>query len=97
MAKSIRVIISGKEYLLRGDDEKLVQQVAREVNQQLSELEKSHRDESATTLSVLTALNIAEKHLIAERQNENNKKYVIDELDKISDYLEKINNLQDTN
>ena len=91
MAKSIRVIISGKEYLLRGEDEKLVQQVAREVNEQLAQLEKSHRDESATTLSVLTALNIAEKHLIAERQNDCNKKYVIDELSKMSDFLEKYN------
>lgn len=87
MAKSVRVIIGGKEYSLRGDDEKLIQQVANEVNTQLANLELSNKEESATTLSVLTALNIAEKYYKHCGEYNNYEKNIAIELNSMAEFL----------
>ncbi len=88
MAKSLRVIIGGKDYVLRGEDESLLQKVTQEVNSQLSSLEKSHTDESATTLSILAALNIAEKHYKYLEQDTDSNRYIINELNAMSEFLQ---------
>lgn len=89
MANSLRVIIGGKEYVLRGEDESLLQKVTQEVNSQLSSLENSHVDESATTLSILAALNIAEKHYKYKEQSTESSRYLINELNAMTEYLQK--------
>ncbi len=88
MAKSLKVNIGGKEYVLRGDDEALLQRVTREVNSQLAALENSHTEESATTLSILAALNIAEKHFKYKEQNTVSNKYIINEINAMTEFLQ---------
>jgi cell division protein ZapA (FtsZ GTPase activity inhibitor) len=88
MAKSIRVIIGGKEYTLKGQDEKLIQLASREVNMQLEELTQKHSKEPNTTLSILTALNIAEKYFKNLTQMEVDQKFMIKELNEMTNYLD---------
>ncbi len=87
MAKSIKVIIGGKEYSLRGDNEKLIQHVAGEVNSQLREIGSRHGEESATTQTVLTALNLAERGIRDRAQKEANELYVENELGKMAELI----------
>lgn len=88
MAKSIKVNIGGKEYSLRGDNEKLIFTLANEVNEQLDALGSRHGEESAATLSTLAALNLAEKAYLEKIQKANNETYILDELHKMTSYLE---------
>ena len=88
MVKSIRIVIGGKEYTLRGDNEKIIQLASSEVNRQLEELETRHYDESSTTLSVLAAMNIAEKFYLSREQHESDYFFVANEMENLADYLE---------
>jgi len=87
MAKSIKVIIGGKEYSLRGDNEKLIQHVAGEVNSQLRELGSRHGEESPITLTVLTALNLAERSVRDRTQKEVDTQYIIDEMNLMAELI----------
>ena len=87
MTKKMRVFIGGKEYPLRGDNEKLIQMAANEVNSQLEQLSVKHYDESEVRLSVLAALNIAEKQLKLQQQFEIDKRFVVKELGKITNFI----------
>jgi cell division protein ZapA (FtsZ GTPase activity inhibitor) len=81
MSKAIRVQIGGKELTLRGENEEKIKQSVREVNIQVQHLQQTLREQSTPTLTVLAALNIAEKYLDARS--------VTDELDKMTQYLER--------
>jgi cell division protein ZapA (FtsZ GTPase activity inhibitor) len=80
MVKSIRIVIGGKEYTLKGDDEKIIESAAQEVNRQIEELQSRHHEESASTLAVLAALNIAEESFKNKYQMEIDDSYVIAQL-----------------
>lgn len=89
MFRSITVTIDGKEYKLRGEDESLVREAADEVNEQITAMrDKSRDDWPATTLPVLAALNVAEKEVEQRRKNDTEIDYLINELNKMADYLE---------
>jgi hypothetical protein len=87
MPKSIRVIIGGKEYSLKGESELLVQLAADELNLQLEALGAKHLDETNVTISTLAALNIAEKHIKARQQNEMNVSFLKNELNSMANYI----------
>lgn len=87
MVKSIKVIIGGKEYSLRGDNEKLIQHVASEVNNQIKEIGARHTEESSTTISVLTALNMAEKGIREKIQRETDESFVVNELGRMAELI----------
>lgn len=87
MAKSVKVKIAGKEYSLKGHNEEIIQKASREVNSQLEALEERYKNETVSTLSVLTALNIAEKYCSIENELNSNKSKVIEELGKMTDFL----------
>ena len=93
MPKSVKVIIGNKEFTLKGEDEVLIDQAAHEVDSQLGELNKRNSAESPETLSILAALNIAEKYYKGRLQDEANVKFVIDELNKMTEYIETQNSV----
>jgi cell division protein ZapA (FtsZ GTPase activity inhibitor) len=89
MSKAIRVTIGGKDLTLRGENEEKIKKSVREVNLQIQSLQQSLREHSTPTLSLLAALNIAERYHDSEEQNARDVAYIADELDKMTQYLER--------
>ena len=89
MSKAIRVQIGGKELTLRGENEEKIKQSVRKVNIQVQHLQQTLREQSTPTLTVLAALNIAEKYLDEKEQHMQDARSVTDELDKMTQYLER--------
>lgn len=89
MSKAIRVTIGGKDLTLRGENEEKIKKSVREVNLQIQQLQHSLREHSTPTLSLLAALNIAERYHDSLEQNSRDVQYVADELDKMAQYLER--------
>ncbi len=69
MAKTIEITVGGKKYVLRGEDEELLASSVRLVDTEYENVRAKHARESADTISVLAALNIAEKHYMINNQN----------------------------
>ena len=88
MAKTIKVIIGGRDYNLVGDDDKMLLEISDEVNQTLSEIERSAGGMSSSTLAILTALNIAEKKHNVERLREYDNSFITTELTKMAEFLD---------
>ncbi len=89
MSKAIRVQIGGKDLTLRGENEEKIKQSVREVNIQVQHLQQTLREQSTPTLTVLAALNIAEKYLDEKEQHVQATRAVAEELDKMTQYLER--------
>ena len=89
MSKAIRVTLGGKDLTLRGDDEESIKKSVREVNIQIQELQQSMREQSTPTLSLLAALNLAERCLGAEEGRTQDVQWMTDELEKMTSYLER--------
>ncbi|HBB26648.1 MAG TPA: hypothetical protein DCZ59_10315 [Bacteroidetes bacterium] len=89
MSKAIRVTIAGKDLTLRGDNEEKIKQSVREVNVQFQNLQQTLREQSTPTLTVLTALNIAERYVEANAQRQSDVRYVAEELESMTRYLER--------
>jgi cell division protein ZapA (FtsZ GTPase activity inhibitor) len=89
MSKAIRVTIGGKDLTLRGDDEEKIKRSVREVNLQVQHLQQTLREQSTPTLTVLAALNIAERYLDVQDQSSKDVQFVTDELEKMTQYLER--------
>lgn len=86
MQKTIKVNIGGKEYSLRGENEEITALAAEEVNKQLKDLQ-SKLNEPIPTLSLLTALNIAEKYYTNKKQMEVDTKYLAEQLSEMVKFL----------
>ncbi|HLP29381.1 MAG: cell division protein ZapA [Ignavibacteria bacterium] len=89
MSKAIRVTIGGKDLTLRGNDEEKIKRSVREVNLQVQHLQQTLREQSTPTLTVLAALNIAERYLDVQDQSSKDVQFVTDELEKMTQYLER--------
>ncbi len=89
MSKAIRVTIGGKDLTLRGNDEEKIKKSVREVNLQVQHLQQTLREQSTPTLTILAALNIAEKYLDAQEQQAADLELVTDELTKMTEYLDR--------
>ena len=89
MSKAIRVTLGGKDLTLRGDNEESIKKSVREVNIQIQELQQSMREQSTPTLSLLAALNLAERCLVAEEGRSQDVLWMTDELEKMTSYLER--------
>ena len=86
--KTISVNIGGKEYRLSGEDEDLVRQTASMVDGQMKELVKKQKElADDKALPLLTALNIAEEAILDKRVSDNERLYLVDELQKMTDTL----------
>ena len=89
MSKAIRVTIGGKDLTLRGENEESIKKSVREVNLQIQTLQQSLRDQSTPTLSLLAALNLAERCLDAEDGRNADVTFLTTELEKMTSYLER--------
>jgi cell division protein ZapA (FtsZ GTPase activity inhibitor) len=87
MTKTVRVKIGGNEYNLRSDDETKVREVAGAVDAQFRQIQGVSKEQSTATLSILTALNIAEKEYDARRQQRIDQAYLASEVEKMVVYL----------
>ena len=88
MQKTIKVIIGEREYSLRGEDIDLIKSAATEVNSQLEAL-KGKSNEPVANLSLMAALNIAEKYYSVQKQSAIDLSYLTSELDSMVAYLKK--------
>ncbi len=89
MSKAIRVTIAGKDLTLRGENEEKIKQSVREVNIQFQHLQQTLREQSTPTLTVLAALNVAERYVEARDQRQQDVQFVTDELEGMTRYLER--------
>ena len=89
MSKAIRVTIGGKDLTLRGDNEESIKKSVREVNLQIQTLQQSLRDQSTPTVSLLAALNLAERCLDAEEGRSADVDFLTSELEKMTSYMER--------
>ncbi|MFM8770720.1 MAG: cell division protein ZapA [Candidatus Kapaibacterium sp.] len=89
MSKAIRVTIAGKDLTLRGDNEEKIKQSVREVNVQFQHLQQTLREQSTPTLTVLAALNVAERFVEAREQRQQDVRFVAEELESMTRYLER--------
>jgi cell division protein ZapA (FtsZ GTPase activity inhibitor) len=87
MKKTINVKIGGQDYNLRSDDEAKVRAVAAVVDSQFRQLQTSSKEPSTATISILTALNIAEQEYDARLQETINQHYLASEVEKMVTYL----------
>ena len=90
MADNIKVKIRGKEYSLKGENEKAIHFAAEKVDNEIKSLEKSHLTQSMETVAILAALNIAEEQYNDEKQFKIDENYLASELDKMADNLAEI-------
>lgn len=89
MEKFIRVGIRGKEYSLKGSDEKTILSLAREVDTTMKSIDKEYPNQKEETIAVLAALNFAELKKEIENQKKTDDDYLINELGKMSEKLSK--------
>jgi len=90
VVKTIKFTIGGRDYSLKGDNEALLYRAANDVNNVYSKIQESYPDESISTISVLTALNIAEKSIYEKQQIEVDENYLVEQINKMTDYLSKV-------
>lgn len=90
MSQTIRVKIGDAEYSLRGNDEDKIRRSAQEVDSQFTLLRNSLNEQSTVTLSILSALNLAEKYHEGKSQLEVNIQYMDSELRKMKSYVHQV-------
>ncbi|MBS4000475.1 MAG: cell division protein ZapA [Desulfobulbaceae bacterium] len=89
--KSFKVTIGGIEYKLTGDNEDLLRRAASEVDTHFSQIREQYSvSVSVNTLSVLSALNIAENKIKSEEKLKSDSEYLKTELNRMCDTLEQV-------
>ena len=88
MSKTVAVKIGGKEMNLRCEDETTLLRAASQVDSIITQLQQRAPDQTTATLSVLAALNIAEKSDEIVQQHHYDKQYVFNELSAMTSHLE---------
>ena len=89
MDEKIRVGIRGKEYSLKGSDEKTILSLAKEVDSTMTNIDNSYSNLKEETIAVLAALNFAELKNEIENQKKTDDDYLMKELNKMSENLSK--------
>ncbi|MBQ6268536.1 MAG: cell division protein ZapA [Bacteroidetes bacterium] len=84
---SMKIVIGDKEYDIKGDNKELMLKSAEVVNQTYKEI-SDNSDIDLLTKSTLTALNIAENGLKAESEFNTKENKIVEELNKITDFIE---------
>jgi hypothetical protein len=92
--KSIRVRIYGGEYHLRVDDEVLSRESADHIDKMMLELHTKLPDQPASTLAILSALNVSEALFLSERQNQEDIVNLNDEVVRMAKYLDDVINMK---
>lgn len=87
MKEPMKVTIAGKDFSLVGDNPEVIQSAVKEVDKQIKELKLKHKEEPMSTLSVLAALNIAERFYEARIEGKTDIDYIKNELNKMADFI----------
>lgn len=86
--KAIKVVIGGEEYSLIGEDEELIIRSANEANRLINEIrEKYDKELPMLTITTLALVNSIETMEIEKRKLEEEKFFLMEELDKMKDFL----------
>ncbi len=88
---SLTIVIGNKEYSVKGENEELMRKATEVVNQKIKEVsEKSIGSETMPflTKTTLAALNIAESSLKNDRYFIAQENKIIDEINKITNFIE---------
>ncbi len=85
--KTVRVTIGGQDYNLRSDDETKVRSIAGNVDTQMRQIQSASKEQSTATLSILTALNIAEKEYESRKQQQTDTQYLVSEVEQMVAFL----------
>lgn len=86
--KSIKVVIGGEEYSLIGEDEELIIRSANEANRLINEIRAKYDKElPILTITTLALVNSIETMEIEKRKLEEEKHFLMEELDKMKDFL----------
>ncbi len=89
--ETIKVNIGGSEYSLTGENKNLLNDAANFVNQKLNEIKTNYNVKlSNDTLSVLTALNMAEIYLNLEKNTDKELNAINSELAKMVQQMKEI-------
>ena len=88
--KSIRVRIYGSDFPLKVDNEELSQKSAEYIDKMMWDLHTKLPDQSASTLAVLSALNISESLFHEQQSTKDHLRKFGSEITKISNYLDDI-------
>ncbi len=84
----MRTVIGGREYNLKSSDEKLLKACAEIVDKEMTLIQEKMPNESTVTISILTALNIAEKYYQLIEQSNIDNEFLRRELKKMAEQLE---------
>lgn len=87
MAKPIRVVIGGREYSLRVDDESFIKKASEELNWQIQEVESKYKDQSSITIITLAALNLVEIKTKEVEKQKINQSFVLNEINRMTEFL----------
>ncbi len=83
----VKVKIQGNEYTLKGPDEGLIVEAAKEVDLQINTVAEKYKEQPIKTIYTLAALNLAEKLKQCERQSSVDIDFVVQEIKKITLFL----------
>jgi len=86
--KTVRVKIGNQEYNLRSDNETKLRAVADHVDRQFRQLQTATQEPSTATLSMLTALNVAEEAYELRQQQHVDNEYLASEIEKMIQFLQ---------
>ncbi len=87
--KTVKVVIFGEEYPIRGDvDEKYVLRVADYVDKKMKEIARKSRNKSPNRIAILTALNMAGELLDLKDSREESLSRVEDRAKSILDLID---------
>ncbi|MCS7177452.1 MAG: cell division protein ZapA [Candidatus Kapabacteria bacterium] len=90
MEHTVRVTIAGREYVLRGEDERKLLQSAREVDGQWQQLQAQVPEQSTTTMAILVALNLAERYHEVRSRHEADLRYTLENVERMIAYADNV-------
>jgi hypothetical protein len=87
MAKTYKKVIANQEFLLKSDNEELLDIVVDDVDMNIGALLKKNPDDTPFTCSVLAALIATEKQILTGKQSDIDKDYISGELGRMAEFL----------
>ncbi len=93
MSVPLTILIGNKEYNVIGESEDLIREASYILNQKISEISDKNSDSTLLEKTTIAALNIVESKLKANKNFIKKHTDLIDEINKITDFIElNINN-----
>jgi cell division protein ZapA (FtsZ GTPase activity inhibitor) len=88
MAKSLTISIDNKDYNVIGENAEIIKLSAKLLNEKIEEIAKNRENIPSLTKTTLAALNIADMEINNEIKHSNELQRVMEEIKKITEYIE---------